>query len=275
MINWSVKERYVQWFKYLVYGLLAINTLMFFREEWLAAAHTFSGSIPLGDLITAFSATIDTAAWVLLLLLFELETYQIPEEKWVPPLSTAVHVVRLLCSIFIVYAFYGYLVAGLEMQQYVLAGISQPCAVAGDGYSMLVAVDEYISLGADNCAQYSGMELFRLENSSILATPDVLSDVRWLTWLDVINSLAWILVVVVLEADVRLQDKNLLRGRILVTSTFFKAVLYATLFIAAVYWGFEGDFLDFWDAFLWLVAFVFIEMNVIQWNEELAEHEHG
>lgn len=275
MINWSVNERYVQWFKYLVYSLLVINTLMFFREEWLASAHTFSGSIPLAELISAFSATIDTAAWVVLLLLFELETYQIPEEKWVPPLSTGVHVVRMLCSVFIVYAFYGYLVGGLEMHQYVLAGITQPCTISGDGYSMLTAVDEYISLGADNCALYSGAELFQLENSHILATPDMLSDVRWLTWLDVINSLAWILVVVVLEADVRLQDRNLLRGRVLVISTSTKVVLYATLFFAAVYWGFEGDFLDFWDAFLWLVAFVFIEMNVIQWNEELAEHEQG
>lgn len=50
------------------------------------------------------------------------------------------------------------------------------------------------------------------------------------------------------------------------------AVLYATLFVAAVYWGFEGDFLDFRDAFLWLVAFIFIEMNVIQWNEEMAKN---
>ena len=30
-------------------------------------------------------------------------------------------------------------------------------------------------------------------------------------------------------------------------------------------------FLDFWDAFLWLVAFVFIELNVFQWREEREE----
>ena len=47
-----------------------------------------------------------------------------------------------------------------------------------------------------------------------------------------------------------------------------KVVLYAILFAAAVYWGFKGDFVDFWDAFLWLVAFVFIERNVIEWRAE-------
>ena len=267
-----VKEKHAQWLKYLVYGLLALNSLLFLREEWLASNHMFSGAVPLLEWITAFSATIDTAAWVLLLLLFELETCQIPDEKWVPPLSTTVHVVRMVCYVFITYAFYGYLAGALEIHQYVQIGITQACEFADGGYSMLERVDEYITLTAENCAQYSGAELFRLEGNHILATPERLSDVRWLAWLDVINSFTWIMVVLVLEADVRLQDRNMLRGGILVVSTSIKTVLYTTLFVAAVYWGFEGDLLDFWDAFLWLVAFVFIEMNVIQWNEELAEN---
>lgn len=273
MNSWLRKEKHVQWFKYLVYGLLVINTLIFFHDEWLASEYTFSGPIPLMSLISAFSATIDTASWVLLLLLFELETYQIPPEKWTPPLSTTVHLVRILCSVFIVYAFYGYLTGALEVHQYVPALVIEPCSLTNGGYSMLVAVDEYITLGADNCVLYSGMDLYRLDGTHILAAPDILSDVRWLSWLDVINAVAWIMVVLVLEVDVRLQDKNLLRGGLLVASVSVKAVLYATLFIAAVYWGFEGEFLDFWDAFLWLVAFVFIEMNVIQWNEEMSENE--
>ena len=49
-----------------------------------------------------------------------------------------------------------------------------------------------------------------------------------------------------------------------------KFVLYSTLLLAAIYWGFKGGFLDFWDAFLWLVAFVFIEMNVFEWRA--ADH---
>jgi hypothetical protein len=45
-------------------------------------------------------------------------------------------------------------------------------------------------------------------------------------------------------------------------------MLYFMLFAAAGYWGFEGDFLDFWDAILWLFAFFVIERNVISWREE-------
>jgi len=47
-------------------------------------------------------------------------------------------------------------------------------------------------------------------------------------------------------------------------------VLYSILFAAAAYWGLLGDFLDFWDAFMWLVAFVFIEMNIFQWQAETS-----
>lgn len=47
-----------------------------------------------------------------------------------------------------------------------------------------------------------------------------------------------------------------------------KMCLYSTLFGAAVYWGFEGTFLDFWDAVLWLFAFFVIEGNVMSWRAE-------
>ena len=42
----------------------------------------------------------------------------------------------------------------------------------------------------------------------------------------------------------------------------------AVIFLLVVYWGVKGDFIDFWDAFLWLVAFVFIELNVFEWRAE-------
>ena len=35
--------------------------------------------------------------------------------------------------------------------------------------------------------------------------------------------------------------------------------------------GFKGDFLDFWDAALWLFAFVFIELNVFEWQQEIRD----
>ena len=49
------------------------------------------------------------------------------------------------------------------------------------------------------------------------------------------------------------------------------STLYATLVAAAIFWGFKGNFLDFWDAALWLFAFVFIELNVFEWQQEIRD----
>ena len=99
-----------------------------------------------------------------------------------------------------------------------------------------------------------------------------LTDVTRLAWVDVVNAGVWLLVVVILEIDVRLQEKNKLDGLFLTASNTSKFILYTLLLVAAVYWGVKGDFVDFWDAFLWLVAFVFIELNVFDWRQEtLAE----
>lgn len=71
----SRKLSFEQSFKYSVYFLLCINIFLFLHEEWLASNHLFAGGVSLTHVIQAFAQTIDTTAWVVLLLLFELETF--------------------------------------------------------------------------------------------------------------------------------------------------------------------------------------------------------
>ncbi len=53
---------------------MCFNIYLFLQEELEALSFTFADGVEPGQLIQAFSATIDTAAWVILLLMFELET---------------------------------------------------------------------------------------------------------------------------------------------------------------------------------------------------------
>lgn len=257
-----------EWFKFTVYLLLAANIVLFFLDEWEASAYLFGASVPMGEVVTAFAASIDTLAWVMLLCLFELETYQIPDHRLKPPVTTALHLVRVLCYALILYAFVGYITKMLAMYGYVLTSAAGVCDL--QGYSLLLELDEYEPLTGANCAALeAGGQLYALVDAAIVATPAVWLDTVRLTWLDVINAGTWLLVVALLELDVRLQEHHALRGAWLAFSKYAKYVLYTVLFAAAAYWGFEGSFLDFWDAFLWLVAFVFIEMNVLEWHDEL------
>ncbi len=262
--------RWFQWMKYAVYGLLIVNTGLFLQEELTSFDYLFADGINTELLIQAFSATIDTAAWVVLLLMFELETCVLPDEVIRGRVKWGLHGLRAFCYLFIGYACYGYIVEML----YYYGGNVQPLAVVsacalGEDWSILVELDEFRPLTTESCSLLQA-PLWQVGGAQVVADADTLRATRWLAWTDVINSVTWILVVLVLEVDVRLQLRGAYTGTLLLVSKASKLVLYSILLAAAVYWGFEGDFLDFWDAFLWLFAFFFIEQNLFAWQAETA-----
>ena len=263
-------NRLFQLFKYAVYALLAMIIYWFFAEEHAAAPLRFPDGVGLANIRDAYAATIDTLAWVILLLMFELETYVLEDKHFTKPVTLTLHGFRFACFAVIVLAFFGY----VDVLQFVsgatlLSGVSDVCALPPGEWSWPYILGEYTVITAANCAEWStATEFFKLPDAAAVVDAAGLTDIVRLAWVDVINAAVWILVVVLLEIDVRLQEHHLLEGFALRASTAGKYVLYTTLFAAAVYWGFEGDFLDFWDAFLWLVAFVFIELNVFEWREE-------
>jgi hypothetical protein len=269
------RGRIFLFFKYTVYALLTINVYLFFAEEWAASAHRFTNGIALEDIIEGFAASIDTAAWVILLLMFELETYVLDDEKFTPRTTWTLHGLRAFCYAFIVYAFYGYLSKLVFLYGSApLAGASNLCSFVGGDWAYAADLDEYVVLTAANCMDLSAATAFmQLPGLSAVVDQDGLTEIVRLAWVDVINSGVWLLVVMTLEIDVRLQERGLLEGAFLRVSNLGKYLLYSILLLAAVYWGIKGDFIDFWDAFLWLVAFVFIELNVFDWRQESLEDQ--
>jgi len=263
-------SRLYQLFKYTVYAFLTFNIYLFFDEEFAAAALQFPNGIAPVDMIEAYSATVDTLAWVVLLLMFELETYALDDDKFTRTTTWLLHGLRAICYAFIVYAFYGYIAnLAFVVDTVSLAGVSDVCALLPGEWSWATTLDEYERITAANCASWSEAGVFvQFRDLPAIVDPAGLTDIVRLAWVDVINAAVWLLVVLVLEIDVRLQERNRLEGLALKLSGAAKFVLYGILFLAAVYWGIKGDFVDFWDAFLWLVAFVFIELNVFEWREE-------
>jgi len=254
--------------------LLAMNIYWFFAEEVLAARLQFPNGVSAADLIEAYSSTIDTATWVVLLLLFELETYVLDDKHFTKAVTRSLHGLRALCYAFIVYAFYGY-IANLTFhyETSMLSGIVDICSLPPESWSWADTLDEYILITTSNCASFPNASvLHQFKDMQAIVDTQGLTDIRYLAWVDVINSAVWLLVVLLLEIDVRLQERGKYEGLALTLSNASKFVLYSLLLLAAIYWGLKGDFVDFWDAFLWLVAFVFIELNVFEWRlEELEE----
>ena len=262
-----------QLFKYSIYTLLTINIFVFFGEEWAAARLEFPQGIPFGQVFKAYAATIDTAAWVILLLMFELETYVLEDRHWTPTVKVSLHALRATCYVFIVFAFSGYIEDAMYVfQTSPLAGVTDLCALVGQNWSYATTFGEYAEITAANCASFSSLDAFvRFDGVAAVVDEPGLAGIHFLAMVDVVNAGVWLLVVLVLEIDVRLQEKNRFEGLALYLSTVAKIVLYSILALAVVAWMVTGDFVDWWDAFLWLVAFVFIELNVVEWRHESHE----
>lgn len=274
---WLEPGRVFVAFKYAVYLLLTANLFFFFREEYLAVPALFPEGLNTGNVLEAYSATLDTLAWVVLLWLFELETAVISDERLRGGLKWLLMAIKTVCYAFIAVAFFGYFGAWLQVTD-LAPFLADPCSLVATGGSWMDTLDEYPALDAVNCMALQAEALVRMNGTSIIGTLPAAAEIGRLALVDVINSGAWLLVVLALEIEVWLQLWDRLGSRVARPMRVFKGLLYAVLFAAAVYWGIEGDFLDFWDAFLWLVAFVFIELNIFQWQAEVEEekaHGHG
>ncbi|MCH1610357.1 MAG: shikimate kinase [Luminiphilus sp.] len=258
-----------RWVKYLTYALLSLNIWLFFSEELNSARFAIETGEEVALGVQLFSATLDTLAWVILLLLFELETAVIPDERLRGTIRFGIHGVRMVCTAAIMMAFLGYSGEWLTLlPSEPLSG--EACSRVTESWSVMTKLDDFMPLTAENCGQFGADTRIVTGLDQVMASPAGLLEGQRLALVDVINSAAWILVVILLEIEVRVLTRWGGASRPLSrVATFAKAVLYATLVAAAIYWGFKGDFLDFWDAALWLFAFVFIELNVFEWQQEL------
>ena len=261
--------RLYQAFKYTIYALLGVNTFLFFIENFTGSAVTFRDGVSFGEIIVAYTDFIDTAAWLVLLLMLELETWVIPDEKLKGWIDWAISLVSFACYAVIVYAFYGY-IGTLEVPMSFAPWTGgDPCALVGTGAAFAASLGEYPPLDAANCAALAGGAFYSAADN-LFATPENLSLLKRLAWTDVLNAGLWLVIIAILELEIWLKSSKLFGTRFFFAYKSFKVLLYAVLFVNAAYWWMLDDPLAAWDAFLWLVAFFFIEMNVLTWQEENA-----
>lgn len=87
------------------------------------------------------------------------------------------------------------------------------------------------------------------------------SFIRENEWLDAINAWLWIGVVGVLELQLR---APLFAARHRTACTAASLILYAVLAAVALAWLIRGEWLDGYDALLWITAFALIEMDLLR-----------
>ena len=264
-----------RWIKWTVYTLLLINFGYYFWEEWVIASHSLRAGGTFLDWTAAFAASIDETAWFALLFLFELETYAIPDESFTPTLEKSLHAARIVGYILLAHGMYAYIVnlVDLERRVLVVPEVSSLCELTDQERSFASNM-KYTSIDSENCAELSqGSEFYQLIVASVVTDARGLAIEKQLGWADLIEAAVWLLIIFTIELEVRLQNREISGGPVIRTTQAAKRVLYGILLLVAAYWAFRGLWVYVWDELLWIGGFAVIEMNVVEWRDELLEGE--
>ena len=265
-------DRLYQLFKYSIYILILFNVIFFMIEDYSASAITYKNGVSLANIGNAFSASVDSIAWYILLVVFELETYTLEDEQLSNRRKIILNTIAAICYGFIVWAFLGYLEKAYMIYAFEPTSITDLCAIVGADISLALELDNYVPLTQENCSTVTG-QLYYQSNVMMYAGQTAFDDISKIVLIDVVNAFTWLVVVVVLQIEVFLQLRGHLTSLMYKLNSVIKIIAYLILFAACIYWGYMGDGIGFWDAILWLAAFIFIELNIFQWRQEEEEED--
>ena len=129
-----------------------------------------------------------------------------------------------------------------------------------------------LAIDGGNCGELSdASEFFQMVVPSVVTDRKGLRIEKELGWVDLIEAIVWLLIVLTIEIEVRLQNRDITTGGLIRAANAAKGLLYGLLLLAMGYWAFRGLWLYVWDEFVWIAGFAVIEMNVSEWRDELLE----
>jgi hypothetical protein len=212
------------------------------------------------------------SAWFVLLLLLELETYWLSDDALSRMGWMFMHGVRALCILFLAHTLYAW---GVNLHDIYSAipveGVNSLCQLveAEKSYTNNLV---YTEITPENCSSLSSANQFYLiDPPTYFIVQDAAAMVieKQLAWADMIEAVAWVLIILIIEVIIRIQDKNISAGKALVVLLRLKTLLFIVLWTVASYWGFREHYLFVWDEFMWIAGFYVIDMNLTKWREEI------
>ena len=263
-----------QTIKWVVYALVIVNFGFYIRNDWVIAGHTLYAGSSLLEISRAFATTIDESAWIILLLLFELETYLLSDDPLSRAKTLLMQGIRLVCYISLAHTLYAYGVYLTEIYAAVpVDGVTNLCQLVGKDLSYAYNL-VYSDIDSSNCASLSpANQFFYVDPPTFFIVEDSAGLVieKQLAWIDMFEAIIWLLILLSIEVAVWLQDRNIGEGLIFKGLSITKWCLYSFLWAAAGYWIFRGHYMFAWDEFVWIAGFVAIEMNIVEWRNEINE----
>ena len=273
LIPLLTRPKVAQFLKYAVYFGLLVNFGLYVVDDYTAFKATMSADSPLSEVIKMFSTSIDMSAWILLIFIFELETYLLSDESFTTGVNRTFFVMKTVCYLMIFYSAWGYTALAVDNYEFTrLEGVSSPCQFTGAGTWMQLDVNDYAEIDSANCAALSADTAFyRIGEDISIISESSLKHVQSMGWVDICNAFVWLIVVVLVEVEVWLQSRDRFGSRRLSLVRQAKTLFYVVLIGNCVIWLYTGYYVYSWDAFLWIFGFWAIELNLAKWENERLE----
>jgi hypothetical protein len=267
------QPRVAQLVKWSVYLLLLFNFGIYALDDWQVYNASLAADASLNKILETFATTIDMAAWVGLVILLELETYILPDEAFEGWTIKIVTFIRFLCYILIIYAAYGYTANSLDNYKIrPVPEVTDLCDIAKKERYLQVDTINFEKITEENCVTLSSdSEFLKIDENISLIGKSTIGHVQVMGWLDVINAIVWISVVLLIELEISLQNADKFGTRTLALVRQIKTPLYGILFLNAGIWVATGYLIYAWDACLWIIGFWAIELNLAEWEQDRTE----
>jgi hypothetical protein len=267
-------HRLQQTIKWIVYALLIVNWGFYIAEDWDRATHTLDSGSSIFEWAREFATSIDVSAWLILLLMLELETYVLADDTLVGWTGKVIHAVRLVCFLMILHTVYAFAVT---VEQYAptvpVENATTLCDLVDENLSYVYNLD-YTEIDAATCTSLSdASQFYRVGLDPVVATHEGLVLERRLAWGDLVEVIMWLVIIAAIELVVRLQDRDITSGRTISTANRIKLGAYFVLVCLAAWWGYLSHWLYTWDTFVWIAGFAAIEMNLSEWRDEIKEEQ--
>ena len=265
-------HKVAQSFKLLLYLLLLANFGYYLFEDLVRARHTLTDTSTLLDWTENFTTTIDEIGWFALLLIYELETYLLDDVDWSGWVANILSVVKVFCFVMIGHTLVANTNALIDIYGAALAtDTNDLCDFANQDLSWVFNL-EYTSITAETCKILPTSDAyFFVPEEPVVTTFSGLQLQRELTWFDLIESSAWLFVVIAIELSVRITDRGITSGVLVSSLNWLKVVLYLLILGIGFYWAWLGHWVYLWDEILWIGGFAILEMNLDTWRTEINE----
>ena len=260
------KESAFRIFKIVIFWVLMGNLLYYLYED--VSAYLYLGpDATLFDTLEAFAVSIDYIAWMILIVLFEMETNAQSKDRFTGARKWVIGGLTAACYVVLVYAAYGYAAALVDTYNLEPIEDRPACYFANTNFAFMTEAARPVELTEKNCGDLDGENLLKYPSDNVMVSESVLPALLKLGWIDIFNSNAWLLVVLLFQIELSLEQTKKLTKRRLKMVMAWKGFAYLVLLVCAIYWTIFSAFIDWWDAWLWLIAFILIDLNMLGLDE--------